>query len=159
MVRVHFGPPLLEKEKEGLRPGRESTTRTQAKMDSKAGSWQQSGGLLQPAWLSRRKASPGPPLLKSWKLKIESWKLWTVNFQLLTFNWKFGGLAQLGERLPCKQEVTGSIPVLSTKEIDWNSKVIWCFIESLERFKDAPWKLNIISLWCNYEKATVKENF
>ena len=27
-----------------------------------------------------------------------------------------GGLAQLGERLPCKQEVTGSIPVLSTKE-------------------------------------------
>ena len=30
-----------------------------------------------------------------------------------------GGLAQLGERLPCKQEVTGSIPVLSTiKEID-----------------------------------------
>ena len=32
---------------------------------------------------------------------------------------KFGGLAQLGERLPCKQEVTGSIPVLSTtQEID-----------------------------------------
>ena len=28
---------------------------------------------------------------------------------------KNGGLAQLGERLPCKQEVTGSIPVLSTK--------------------------------------------
>ena len=27
-----------------------------------------------------------------------------------------GGLAQLGERLPCKQEVTGSIPVLSTKK-------------------------------------------
>ena len=26
----------------------------------------------------------------------------------------YGGLAQLGERLPCKQEVTGSIPVLST---------------------------------------------
>ena len=25
-----------------------------------------------------------------------------------------GGLAQLGERLPCKQEVTVSIPVLST---------------------------------------------
>ena len=28
---------------------------------------------------------------------------------------EFGGLAQLGERLPCKQEVTGSIPVLSTR--------------------------------------------
>ena len=27
----------------------------------------------------------------------------------------FGGLAQLGERLLCKQEVVGSIPSLSTK--------------------------------------------
>ena len=26
-----------------------------------------------------------------------------------------GGLAQLGERLPCKQEVNGSIPFISTK--------------------------------------------
>ena len=29
--------------------------------------------------------------------------------------WKIdGGLAQLGERLPCKQEVSGSIPLIST---------------------------------------------
>ena len=27
----------------------------------------------------------------------------------------FGGLAQLGERLPCKLEVSGSIPLISTK--------------------------------------------
>ena len=26
-----------------------------------------------------------------------------------------GGLAQLGERLPCKQEDSGSIPLISTK--------------------------------------------
>ena len=26
-----------------------------------------------------------------------------------------GGLAQLGERLPCKQEVSGSIPLISTR--------------------------------------------
>ena len=26
----------------------------------------------------------------------------------------YGGLAQLGERLPCKQEVSGSIPLIST---------------------------------------------
>ena len=32
-------------------------------------------------------------------------------------NSQIGGLAQLGERLPCKQEVTGSIPVLSTKQL------------------------------------------
>ena len=31
-----------------------------------------------------------------------------------------GGLAQLGERLPCKQEVSGSIPLISTKEVsEW----------------------------------------
>ena len=29
---------------------------------------------------------------------------------------KDGGLAQLGERLPCKQEVSGSIPLISTKK-------------------------------------------
>ena len=27
---------------------------------------------------------------------------------------EYGGLAQLGERLPCKQEVSGSIPLIST---------------------------------------------
>ena len=63
-------------------------------MDSKGGSWQQSGGLLQPPWLFRRKASPWPTTSKNGDPN--------------------GGLAQLGERLPCKQEVTGSIPVLST---------------------------------------------
>ena len=40
-------------------------------MDSKAGSWQQSGGLLQPAWLFRRKASPfWPTTFKEEKMKI-----------------------------------------------------------------------------------------
>ena len=29
-----------------------------------------------------------------------------------------GGLAQLGERLPCKQEVSGSIPLISTNIMD-----------------------------------------
>ena len=29
--------------------------------DSKAGSWRQSGGLSQPAWLFRRKANPSSP--------------------------------------------------------------------------------------------------
>ena len=33
-----------------------------------------------------------------------------------------GGLAQLGERLPCKQEVSGSIPLISTKK---EVKLIW----------------------------------
>ena len=26
----------------------------------------------------------------------------------------YGGIAQLGERLPCKQEASGSIPLIST---------------------------------------------
>ena len=29
----------------------------------------------------------------------------------------YGGLAQLGERLPCKQEVSGSIPLISTNNL------------------------------------------
>ena len=37
----------------------------------------------------------------------------------------FGGLAQLGERLPCKQEVTGSIPVLSTKRSRTGQQLSW----------------------------------
>ena len=49
-----------------------------------------------------------------------------------------GGLAQLGERLPCKQEVTGSIPVLSTKELTEVSRN-WSFIEFLgEEIQSAP---------------------
>ena len=31
---------------------------------------------------------------------------------------KCGGLAQLGERLPCKQEVSGSIPLISTNQFE-----------------------------------------
>ena len=33
-------------------------TATQAKMDSKGGTWQHAGGMLQPPWLFRRKAIP-----------------------------------------------------------------------------------------------------
>ena len=33
-----------------------------------------------------------------------------------------GGLAQLGERLPCKQEVSGSIPLISTTQKTRNPK-------------------------------------
>ena len=29
--------------------------------------------------------------------------------------YKYGGVAQLGEHLPCKQGVMGSIPIISTK--------------------------------------------
>ena len=43
---------------------------------------------------------------------------------------QYGGLAQLGERLPCKQEVSGSIPLISTKkrivsltEIPWKHEI------------------------------------
>ena len=38
------------------------------------------------------------------------------NFEGITFKRGLvGGLAQLGERLPCKQEVSGSNPLISTK--------------------------------------------
>ena len=34
----------------------------------------------------------------------------------------YGGLAQLGERLPCKQEVSGSIPLISTIQLEISGK-------------------------------------
>ena len=43
----------------------------------------------------------GPPL---------SYRKWKADL--------YGGIAQLGERLPCKQEVAGSIPTISTKTIE-----------------------------------------
>ena len=36
-----------------------------------------------------------------------------------------GGVAQLGERLPCKQEASGSIPLISTNKIR-----LKCLLES-----------------------------
>ena len=39
-----------------------------------------------------------------------------------------GGLAQLGERLPCKQEVSGSIPLISTN------------LKNHKRLTEVPWK-------------------
>ena len=93
-----------------------------------------------------------------------------------------GGLAQLGERLPCKQEVTGSIPVLSTTskmkvesgklkvkeltEVPWK----WDFTESLETRQFiicnyelwigyAPWKLNIESIMMQLWEQQLREIF
>ena len=83
---------------------------------------------------------------------------------------KNGGLAQLGERLPCKQEVTGSIPVLSTtsklKVESGKLKVKrlieapsnWCFTESL-RDSNAPWKLNIESIMMQLWEQQLREIF
>ena len=82
----------------------------------------------------------------------------------------YGGLAQLGERLPCKQEVTGSIPVLFTnKRVDsWQLTVKeltevpwkWDFIEFLEReTQNAPWKLNIESIMMQLWEQQLREIF
>ena len=73
--------------------------------------------------------------------------------------WKFGGLAQLGERLPCKQEVSGSIPLISTKEIDWSSFGRRDFIEFRRKFNYVPWKLNIESIMMQLWEGNIKGNF
>jgi hypothetical protein len=39
------------------------------------------------------------------------------NFKPPMPNFTFGGVAQLGEHLPCKQGVSGSIPLISTISI------------------------------------------
>ena len=66
--------------------------------------------------------------------KIEDSSIWEVfvekveNYQNYKYcilakdnieRWKadlYGGIAQLGERLPCKQEASGSIPLISTNQ-------------------------------------------
>ena len=84
-----------------------------------------------------------------------SYSLFTITYYL-----KYGGLAQLGERLPCKQEVTGSIPVLSTKQKRLIEAIRnCCFTEFLlkERDSNCTLKTEHCNYECNYEKATVKE--
>ena len=44
------------------------------------------------------------------------------------------------------------------KEIDWSTLEEMLHWVSCE-IQTAPWKLNIVIMKCNYEKATVKENF
>ena len=69
----------------------------------------------------------GPPLLKQAKrgsqdrddrgiaaMKPKWTRKAALGLPLLRRRWRSGGLAQLGERLPCKQEVSGSIPLIST---------------------------------------------
>ena len=50
-----------------------------------------------------------------------------------------GGLAQLGERLPCKQEVAGSNPTISTIEIKSKHLMgIKCFDLASKELESAP---------------------
>ena len=46
--------------------------------------------------------------------KHNHYSFFSFKFSLF-INYKNGGLAQLGERLPCKQEVSGSNPLISTR--------------------------------------------
>ena len=59
-----------------------------------------------------------------------------------------GGIAQLGEHLPCKQGVIGSIPIISTTFILFEVGLkrfakVKCFNLVLKKTgASAPWKLN-----------------
>ena len=53
--------------------------------------------------------------------RLAFFKIWCKTLAFLIFMWYYykafdGSLAQLGEQLPYKQRVTGSIPVASTKK-------------------------------------------
>ena len=48
-------------------------------------------------------------------LNIEREGFWNSKFIIKNSQLTTGGVAQLGERLPCTQEVIGSIPFTSTK--------------------------------------------
>ena len=46
---------------------------------------------------------------------------------------KTGGVAQLGERLPCKQEASGSIPLISTTTDCAGARRVLAFLETEKR--------------------------
>ena len=46
--------------------------------------------------------------------KAESFSTKTIHSSLFTIHLPYGGVAQLGEHLPCKQGVKGSNPFIST---------------------------------------------
>ena len=70
----------------------------------------------------------------------------------------YGGLAQLGERLPCKQEVSGSIPLISTilKRLTEVSAAVEASLSFFET-QLCTLKTEHCYYECNYEKATVKD--
>ena len=51
--------------------------------------------------------------------KAESFSTKTIHSSLFTIHLPYGGVAQLGEHLPCKQGVKGSNPFIST--IGWKT--------------------------------------
>ena len=57
---------------------------------------------------------------KGWIVSYGQSDVWLDDFSLFNLEGALrcgdGGLAQLGERLPCKQEVSGSIPLISTTQ-------------------------------------------
>ena len=59
--------------------------------------------------LSDRSAVPKGNSMGERIAKREHYSLFTLHYYL-----KHGGVAQLGEHLPCKQGVMGSIPIIST---------------------------------------------
>ena len=60
---------------------------------------------------------------------------------------KYGGIAQLGERLNGIQEVSGSIPLISTKTKSTSQDVLFCFgISGIEPLTYDCAKIFVLSL-------------
>ena len=58
----------------------------------------------------------------------ELWKVFCCSIIRVQLKTQYGGVAQLGEHLPCKQGVMGSIPIISTTDLKvgerWSNKKI-----------------------------------
>ena len=57
---------------------------------------------------------------RSFSTKIIHYSLFTIHY---SFKYPNGGVAQLGEHLPCKQGVMGSIPIISTRSTVSTAKI------------------------------------
>ena len=68
----------------------------------------------------------------------------------------YGGLAQLGERLPCKQEVSGSIPLISTTkkrltEIPKEFEVSLSLLRGTQKGSETRFRCTLKTEHCDYD--------
>ena len=132
MVRVHFGPPLLEKQKNGSQADDDRGSRGEGSQNGlerrhlATVQWTVATAVAFP----QKSESLAHHFLKSKRTGVKQTTIGEVEAKEAKMDSKggawqhafckgirkdYGGLAQLGERLPCKQEVSGSIPLISTK--------------------------------------------
>ena len=146
MVRVHFGPPLLKKRKVGVK-----TLTFEFQRRSRQNGLERR--LLTTVRWTVVTAVAFPQ-------KSESWPTTSSKLALRGSHGTESSMLNRKSVFPLQlKPATLGFQLVNMRvlRIDWNPVMRWDFIESL-RFKLHLENWTLL-LWCNYEKATVKDNF